>query len=265
MRNGLIGALAGMLAVTVACWFLDALPPGGSARAGAQVSGLPRTSDDKPDLSGFWQALGSAWWDLEDHGARAGVPAGQAVVDGGEIPYQPWALAKRRENFVNRDTADPETKCFLPGVPRITYLPFPFQIFQTAAHVSLLYEYAHTMRIVHTNGTVHPDGNLGFWMGDSRGRWEGDTLVVDVTHFNDRTWFDRVGTFHSDALHVIERYALATADRIEYVATIEDPKVFTRPWTIRMPLYRRADANMQLLEYECQTFDRWPPETNEPT
>jgi hypothetical protein len=263
MRPRFIGAMAATVALVSGLLLMRGLPVGESTAASAQAAGVPRTADGKPDLSGIWQALNSAWWDLEDHGARPGVPAGQAVVQGGTIPYQSGALARRQENFTNRATLDPETKCFLAGVPRITYVPFPFQIIQTPERVSLLYEYAHTTRIVYTNGTMHPEGNLGFWMGDSRGRWEGDTLVVDVTHFNDETWFDRVGNFHSDALHVVERYTLVTPDHIDYEATIEDAKVFTGPWTIRLPLYRRKDANMQLLEYECHTFERWPTETNQ--
>jgi hypothetical protein len=191
------------------------------------------------------------------HSAEAGVPAGLGVVDGGVIPYTPAGAAKQRENYANRSTLDPETKCWLPGVPRATYMGFPFQIIQTPNQTSILYEYAHTSRTIFMN-SQHPRGPIEWWMGDSRGRWEGDTLVVDVVHFNDQTWFDRAGNHHSEQLHVVERYTLATANHINYEATIEDPKVFTRPWKMSMPLYRRLDPNMQILEYECYGFGEAP-------
>ena len=218
---------------------------------------LPRTADGKPDLSGIWQAVNTAGWTILPHSAEAGVPAGLGVVDGGVIPYTPAGAAKQRENYANRSTLDPETKCWLPGVPRATYMGFPFQIIQTPNQTSILYEYAHTSRTIFMN-SQHPRGPIEWWMGDSRGRWEGDTLVVDVVHFNDQTWFDRAGTHHSEQLHVVERYTLATANHINYEATIEDPKVFTRPWKMSMPLYRRLDPNMQILEYECYGFGEAP-------
>ena len=151
-------------------------------------------------------------------------------------------------------TADPLTKCYLPGVPRITYMPFPFQILETPTGVEIFYEYTHAVRQVYVDGSRHPPGHIDWWMGDSRGLWDGDALVVDVADFNDETWFDRAGNFHSDALHVVERYTLTDADHIQYEATIEDPKVFTRPWTISMPLYRRVEKNARLLEYKCPEF-----------
>jgi hypothetical protein len=163
------------------------------------------------------------------------------------------AAARQRDNYANRGTLDPEARCSLPGVPRATYLGFPFQIVQTPTQTSILYEYAHTLRNIFMN-SQHPKGPIEWWMGDSRGRWDGDTLVVDVVHFNDQTWFDRAGNHHSEQLHVVERYTLVSANHINYEATIEDPKVFTQPWTMRMPLYRRLDANMQILEYECYGF-----------
>ncbi|MSO83017.1 MAG: hypothetical protein EXQ53_06945 [Acidobacteria bacterium] len=218
--------------------------------AAAQLPPLPRTPDGKPNLQGIWQALSPAASDIQDHQARLGVPAGQGVVDGNELPYQPWALARKREHFANRLTADPETKGYLPGVPRIMYMPFPFQIFQTPDYVTLAFEYARGVRTIHTNGTPHPRGPIAWWMGDARGRWDGDTLVVDVVHFTDQTWFDRAGNFHSEALHLVERYTLMGPDHLNYEVTIEDPKVFTRPWKMRMPLYRRKEPNVRLLEYE---------------
>ena len=229
-----------------------------AAAARGQTSGnqaIPRTADGKPDFSGIWQVMNSAAWDLQAHQARKGVPAGMGVVEGNEIPYQPAALAKKRENFEKRDTADPETKCYLPGVPRIMYMPYPFQLFQKADTITMLFEYVHATRVVYTNGTAHPPGHIDWWMGDSRGRWEGDTLVVDVVHFNDQTWFDRAGNFHSDELHLVERFTPLDADHITYQVTVEDPKVFTRPWRMNMVLYRHKEANLQLLEYECYAFD----------
>jgi hypothetical protein len=217
---------------------------------------LPRLPDGKPNLSGIWQTLNTANFNIEPHQAQEGIPAGLGVVEGGELPYQPWALGKRKENYAHRATADPEAKCYLPGVPRLTYAGLPFQIFQnsSADKITILSEYAHANRYIYTNGSKHPSGYIDWWMGDSRGRWEGDTLVVDTTDFNDQTWFDRAGNFHSDALHVTERFTLTDADHIEYQARIEDPKVFTRPWNMNMILYRHKEKDFQLLEYECYGF-----------
>jgi hypothetical protein len=232
----------------------EAAGGGAQARAAtAPVYRAPRTADGKPNLNGIWQVLSTANWDLLPHSAQDGVPAGQGVVEGDEIPYQPSALAKKKQNFEKRKTDDPLTKCFLPGVPRITYVPFPFQISQTPKYVAITYEFDHATRIIYTDGSPHPPP-LDFWMGDSRGRWDGDTLVVDVTHFNDETWFDTAGNYHSDGLHVVERYTPISPDAINYEATIEDPKVFSRPWKITMPLYRRLEKGIQLLEYECVDF-----------
>jgi len=220
--------------------------------AGGQ-GGLRRTPNGKPDLSGIWQVMNTANWNIQDHNAEKGVPAGQGVVEGNELPYTPAAAAKRKSNYENRATADPESKCYLPGVPRVTYMPFPFQIVQTPEQITVLYEYAHAVRNIFM-GTPHIDGQLFWWMGDSRGHWDGDTLVVDVTDFNDETWFDRAGNFHSDALHVIERYTLIDPDHINYEATIEDSKTFTRPWKMAMILNRHKEKNFRLLEYECFSF-----------
>ena len=213
----------------------------------------PRTSDGQPDLNGIWQVLSTAAWDIRAHNAEDGVPAGLSVVEGNVIPYQPWAASQQQENYANRLTADPVRKCFLPGVPRVTYLPYPFRILQTPDHVVMTYEFAHAVRIIYTDGSPHPLPN-DFWMGDSRGRWDGDTLVVDTTHFNGQTWFDAAGNFHSDALHVVERYTPTSAFHLDYEVTIEDPSVFTRPWTMRMPLYRRMEEGLQLLDYDCVDF-----------
>ena len=228
--------------------------PAMAQTAGARPAtvSLPRAADGKPNLNGVWQVLNTAAWDIQDHTGQLGVPPGLGVVEGNEIPYQPAALAKKQENFANRLTADPtEARCFLPGVPRATYMPFPFEIVQTPNSMAIRYEFAHAVRMVPVNGSKHAEGIPPTWMGDSRGRWEGDTLVVDVTNFNDQTWFDHAGNFHSDALHVVERYTMTNPDHVLYEATIEDPKVFARPWKMTMPLYRRVDKNARLLEYEC--------------
>jgi hypothetical protein len=224
----------------------------------------PKTRAGQPDLQGIWQVVNTAAWDIQDHDgqrfpglpARFSVPAGQGVVEGNAIPYQTWALARKQENYQNRASADPEANCYLPGVPRITYMPFPFQVFQFADRVAILYEYLHTTREIYVDGSPHPNLVAEFWMGDSRGHWEKDTLVVDVTLFTDQTWFDRAGNFHSDGLHVVERYTRSGPDHMRYDVTIEDPKVFTRPWKMSMPLYRRQETNTQILEYECYAYAR---------
>jgi len=217
---------------------------------------VPRTADGKPNISGFWQVIGSAAdWNIQDHSAEKGIPGGQGIVVGNEIPYQPWALEKKKTNYENRASVSPDAKSFVPGVPRLNYTPFPFQIVQTPKEVAVLYEYVHAVRHLYTNGTEHPAGHIDWWLGDSRGHWEGDSLVVDVTDFNDQSWFDKSGNFHSDALHVVERYTLTDADHIDYEATIEDPKVFTKPWKIDVILYRHKEKNFQLLDYEGYAFD----------
>jgi len=254
MRLRFVGVLHLAVALSLGQLPAGAQPAGGSAQASG-AAGIPRTRDGRPDLSGIWQALNTANHDILSHSASKGVPAGLGVVEGDEIPYRPEALKKKQENFANRQTLDTEASCYLPGVPRITYMPFPFQIVQMPDVITILYEYVHAIRYIHTNGSRHPAGPIEWWMGDSRGRWEGDTLVVDVVHFDERTWFDRTGNFHSDALHVVERYSLVDADHINYEVTIEDPKVFTRPWKMRMTLYRRTEPNFQLLDYDCYAFE----------
>jgi hypothetical protein len=235
-----------------------ALPSGGQSPYRA-----PRAADGKPDLNGLWQALNTAHWDIQDHAARQGpvfalgaafsVPEGAGVVEGNELPYRPEALAKKKENAANWMTRDPEVKCYLPGIPRATYMPYPFQIVQTPTQVLFAYEYANASRIVYMDEKLEP-APIDFWMGWSHGRWEGETLVVDVTGLNDQTWFDRAGNFHSEAMHVTERYTRTGPDHLLYEATIDDPKVFTRPWKMSMPLYRRVDKNAQLGEYVCVEF-----------
>ena len=236
----------------------------------------PRTPDGKPDLNGIWQALNEANYDLEMHNARpalalrngpygpvpatqvlalgavGAVPPGMGVVEGGEIPYRPEMLSQKKENQKNWLTSDPEIKCYLPGVPRATYMPYPFQIFQNSSAIFIAYEFDGAVR----NFYLKDPGPspVDSWMGQSVAHWEGETLVVDVTGFNDQTWFDRAGNFHSDKLHVVERYTRTSPDVISYEATIEDPKVFTRPWKISMPLYRRQEKNAQLMDFKCVEF-----------
>jgi hypothetical protein len=215
----------------------------------------PRGPGGHPSLEGVWQVRNEANADLQDHSGTLGAPAAFGVVvdpKDGIIPYRPDALARRQENLNARAEADPLGKCYLAGVPRTTYLPYPLQIFQTDTEVVLLSEYVHTWRWVPTTPLDRiPDYES--WMGDPRGRWEGDTLVVETVGFNDQTWLDHAGNYHSDALKVVERFTRTGPDVITYEATLEDPKVFTRPWTIRMPLYRHTDRT-QVLEYECYLY-----------
>ena len=243
-----------MIALTALVVMLALAPMPVAGQTSTTTYTPPRTRDGHPDLQGVWQVLNTAAWDLEDHAASLGVPAGQGVVEGGAIPYQPLALAKKKENFEKRATLDPETRCYLPGVPRITYMPYPFQIIQRADRVTIMYEYVRAIRNIYMNGNPHPRGPIEWYMGDSRGRWEGNTLVADVVHFTDSTWFDRAGNFHSEALHVVERYTPTGPDHLLYEVTIEDPKVFTRPWKMSMPLYRRQEKNIEVLEYECGAY-----------
>jgi hypothetical protein len=235
-----------------------------------------RMPDGKPDLNGIWQALNEANYEIEMHmarpamalrpgpygplpdtavlrlGAVGAVPPGVGVVEGGALPYKPEALAKRKQNQENWLNADPEIKCYLPGVPRATYMPYPFQILQSPSAIFIAYEYAGAVRNLYLKdpGPAPVDS----WMGQSVAHWDGDTLVVDVTGFNDQSWFDRSGNFHSDKLHVVERYTRKNEDVMWYEATIEDPETFTRPWKMSMPLYRRQEKNAQLMDFKCVEF-----------
>jgi hypothetical protein len=281
-RLAIVMTHAIVVATVTACVAQSPPPPDGTDYR------APRTADGRPDLNGIWQALSTAHYDLEDHAARpalqvlpaapraepaglaratrvevpvpelralgavGGVPAGESVVVGGAIPYQPWALERKLDNAAHWLERDPEIKCFLPGVPRATYMPYPFQILQGTNEILIAHEYNGTTRTIHM-GEVS-DSPAPSWMGWSRGRWDGDTLVVETTDFNGETWFDRAGNFHSDALRVVERFVRVGPDHLLYEATIEDANVFTRPWTIRMPLYRRVETGKQLLEYRCVEF-----------
>ncbi len=259
MRSSIYSGSSSGLGGIAAFLFFAVMPVAGQAPAYK----APRAADGKPNLNGIWQILDTSInWDIQGHAAKAGpvsalgaafsVPPGIGVVEGGEIPYLPSALAKKKENFEKRLTDDPEIKCYMPGVPRATYLPYPFQIFQSSKYISMVYEFANSVRTIYMDNPGKAP--IDSWMGWSVGRWEGDTLVVDVTAFNDQTWFDRAGDFHSDALHVVERYTPRSPDTLMYEATIEDPQVFARPWKMSMPLYRHVEKNAQLLEYKCVPF-----------
>jgi hypothetical protein len=272
MRNRFKGfisavAVAGVGAVIAAA----TLPLNGQTAAYR----APRTPDGKPDLNGIWQALNEANYDVEMHMARAAmqlrpgpygavpaaavlpfgavgsVPPGMGVTDG-PLPYKPEALAKKKDNQEHWVERDPEIKCYLPGVPRANYMPYPFQILQSQSAVFFAYEYAGAVRNVYMKDPGPPP--IDSWMGQSVGRWEGETLVIEANGFNDSSWFDRSGNFHSDALQVTERYTRVAADVLNYEATITDPNVFTRPWKIQMPLYRRLDKNAQLMDFKCVEF-----------
>jgi hypothetical protein len=257
MRSRLGDSITTRVAVAGVLWLAAASAAGQSSAYRA-----PRTADGKADLNGIWQALNSANWDLEGHAAAAGPmpllgavfakPAGLGVVEGDEIPYLPAAAARKKQNQANWMTLDPEVKCYLPGIPRATYLPYPFQIVQSQKTILISYEYAGAVRVINMEAPTKAPAES--WMGWSNGRWEGDTLVIDVTSQNEETWFDRAGNFHSDALHVVERYTPRSADTLLYEATLEDPKVFSRPWKISMPLYRRVERNARLLEFRCVEF-----------
>jgi len=234
----------------------------GPASAQSSTYRPPRAPDGHADLSGIYEALDGANWDLQDHSPQAGTmwqtgaigsePAGESVVEGGVIPYKPAALEKKKVNFANRRTNDPEAKCYMPGIPRANYMPYPFQIVQTPRGIMFVYEFASANRLVNMGKPEEAASDT--WMGTNNGHWEGDTLVVDVTGLNGLAWFDRAGDFASNQLHVVERYTRVDPYHLNYEATIEDPSVFTRPWKISMPLYRRVEKNAQLLEFKCVEF-----------
>jgi len=259
MRNQLRRSTIAIAAAAASTVFWIAVTPTvGQAQGGR----TPRTADGKPNLNGIWQSMNTANWDLEGHAAKAGPvvalgasfsePAGLSVVEGGTIPYRPAMLAKKKENATKWLTEDPEVKCFMPGVPRANYQPFPFQIVQSPQTILMAYEFASASRVVRMN--TKEEAPTDSWMGWSRGRWEGEALIIDVNGFNDQTWLSRAGDFHTDEMKVTERYTLADADHINYEATIDDPKTFTRPWKIAFPLYRRTEKNAQLLEFKCVEF-----------
>jgi len=254
------------MALSVTTVFLFIAAPGfgqtPSRRATQTTAQIPRMPDGKPNFTGLWQALGTADWDIKPHYAHAGPlfqlgaegaePAGGGIVEGDVIPYTPEAAAKAKENLANRMKLDPEIKCYMPGIPRANYLPFPFQIVQGNKDIAFAYEYASSNRAV--NLGKFREGQVDTWMGTSNGHWEGDALVIDVSSLNGSSWYDRVGDFQTENTHVVERFTLPDADHINYEATIEDKTIYTRPWKISTVFYRRKEKNAQLHEFKCVEF-----------
>ena len=251
------------VALTMAAAFAAAFFMFASTQSTAQAPAYraPRTPDGKPNLNGIWQAMNTANWDIAAHsagpsmvrelGAISAVPGGIGIVEGGELPYKPEALAKKKANFASRVKLDPEIKCYLPGVPRAMYMT-PFQIIESQKHIMMVFEFAGAVRTIYMDSKTEAPADS--WMGWSNGHWEGETLVIDTKGFNDLSWFDRAGDFHSDGLHVVERITARSAETLSYEATIEDPQVFTRPWKISMPLYRHVEPNAQIMEFRCVEF-----------
>jgi hypothetical protein len=216
-----------------------------------------------PNFNGIWQALNTAYWNLESHsaealngfgplGAIAAIPAGPGVVRGGTIPYRPEALAKRNENRTQWPAADPEAKCYMLGVPRVTYHNMPFQIFQGDGDLLFVYPFAAANRVIYL--TDRSELPVDSWMGKSNGAWDGEVLVVTTKWQNGQSWLDRAGNHSSNKLTVTERFTLLGPNHIWYEATLDDPLTYTRPWTIEMPLYRLIDQQAQLLEHKCVPF-----------
>jgi hypothetical protein len=246
-----------------------------SVNTQSRVANIPRLNG-KPNLNGLWQAINTANYDIQAHSAKAAmamrpgpvvpvpakevvalgavgsVPSGDGIVVGDELPYLPEALKKKQENQANWLQRDPEIKCYLPGVPRATYMPFPFQILQSDSAFFMSYEYAGAVRNIYLKNPGPPQ--IDSWMGQSWGRWEGDTFVVEASGFNDQSWFDRAGNHHSDQLKVVEKYTMTDADHITYEATITDPATFSKPWTMSFPLYRRVERNAHLGQFKCVEF-----------
>jgi len=262
MRNRTVGftMFAAVIAVMVGVFSLTTEPVVG---VGGQEYQADRTASGHPDFNGIWQAIGSHHFNIEPHAASHGpvvemaslgaIPGGLGIVEGGEIPYTAAARAQQQDNKEHWLERDPAVNCYMPGIPRATYMPYPFQIVQTEEYILVAYEFASSSRIVYMN---RPDFNapVDSWMGHSRGTWDGDTLVIDVESQMPDTWLDSAGNHHSNQIHVVERYTMVSENHIMYEATIEDPETYTRPWTIRLPLYRRVDENMQLLEFKCVEF-----------
>ncbi len=235
-----------------------------SSTLAAQLDEFPRTPDGKPDFSGIWQAMTNAHYDIEPHaasygpypaemGAFSATPPSLGIVEGGRIPYTEQALRQRDENKANAIELDPLAKCYMPGVPRANYLPFPFQIVQSQDVILIAYEYAESNRILYVD-QPEIQSQVDAWMGHSNAHWEGDTLVVRVSGQMPDTWFDRAGNHHSWEMVVEERWTPRGPNHVDYTATITDPNTFTRPWTINLPLYRHVREDMQLLEFKCAEF-----------
>jgi hypothetical protein len=241
-------------------WGIE-MPAAGQAQTGAAIYPA-RTTNGKPDLTGLWQSMSTAYQNLLDHGpepspffqlgAIGATPMGQGVVEGNIIPYQPWAAEKQVENFRNRWSRDPELRCYMPGIPRAMYMPYTFQIVHGNNEILMAFPFASSDRVVHMAKPVQ--SVVDTWMGTSNGRWEGDTLVIEASGFNDLTWFDRAGNFHSEQLKLVERITPLNANALDYEVTVEDAKVFTRPWKLRTILYRRLEKSLQIQEFKCGPF-----------
>ncbi|MGE3706430.1 MAG: hypothetical protein AB7I13_14250 [Vicinamibacterales bacterium] len=281
MRRWFVGVTVPVTAVVLTAFWMgrdvatgQTQPPARAPQGAPRPARPARTADGKPNFSGVYKATTTANWDLLPHtlrpavgqegvnkdvpvlaapvlalGSAGGVPPGPGVVEGNEIPYKPEALAKKKENAERWLDWDPEVRCYLPGIPRAMYMPYAYQITQGTNKIQMVFEYANASRTIHLDEVNGPPADT--WMGHSVGRWEGDTLVVKVTNFNDRTWLSRAGDFHSDAMTVTERYTPITPDAIRYEATIEDPNVFTRPWKMSFVLYRQLEDNARIMEYRC--------------
>ena len=271
MRTGFSRAIVAAAGVVILLIFgVTASRTAGQAARAARIDG-------KPNLNGIWQVTNTANWDLLAHnvkpavaqpgvyanhpvlaapvvalGAAGLVPASAGVVEGNEIPYKPEAAATKRENGEHWLDRDPEVRCYMPGIPRAMYMPYPLQITQSSGKIQMVFAYANASRTIYLEEAPKPPADK--WMGHSVGRWEGNTLVVDVTNFNDRTWLSRAGDFHSDALHVVERITPAGPDHLNWEATIDDKNVYSRPWKMSMTLYRRKEKGARLLEFRCVEF-----------
>ena len=227
------------------------------AQAKAKTFRPPRTRDGRPNLQGFWRGPASGTENVEAHPMTDddnGGPSLIVVPSDGRIPYQPWAAAVQKENRATY--VEPNVPCFPSGVPRSLYVPTQIEILQTSDHVLVLFERAHTYRVIPTSVRPHVGANITLWMGDSRGRWEGNTLVVDVTNHNAKTWFDQAGNFHSSDARMVERFTLVDPDTIHYAVRIDDPRVYTRPWTMAFPLRRNKEQGFRLLEEACHEGER---------
>jgi hypothetical protein len=275
MRNRFTGAVVAATVAAAAAFTLTVMPLSGQAPAAGAAQGRgqgaapaqarpaarPARIGGKPNINGVYQAITSANWNLEDHPAQAtkfwelgaigAIPPGMSIVEGGTIPYKPEALKVRDANRAGWPKSDPEAKCYMPGIPRANYMPYPFQIIQGTGDILFVYEFASANRLVRMGKPT--EAAVDSWMGWANGRWEGDTLVVDNTGFNGQQWFDRAGNHHSDALKVTERFT-PSGENLMYEATMTDPNTFTRPWKISLPIYKRLERNAQLLEFKCVEF-----------
>ena len=284
MRSGLLGSLPAAALAVAAFVFLPSPgagqgpgPKGGGEKGVGGAFGkfgpyhqppylkgaaVGRTPEGKPDMQGFWEArFNAAIFEVQDHGARRGIAPGKgAIVDppDGKIPYKPEAAAKAQDLFEHHIFLEPEAHCYMSGVPHQAYTQFGFQIVQTRGYFVMIWEFAHTYRIIPTDGRPHIAGDIKLFMGDPVGHWEGDTLVVDTTNQNGRSWFDMAGNFTSDHIHVVERITPVDTNNINYEATIEDPTMYTRPWKIAGTFGKNLEPGYEQMESACVEGNRDP-------